>query len=55
MIKSEPDLLAERIAIKSYREMIAYLGDQDPTTRNWFALILLKRTDSLSESRERRT
>ena len=23
--------------------------------RNWFALILLKRTDSLSESRERRT
>jgi L-histidine N-alpha-methyltransferase len=23
--------------------------------RNWFGLILLKRTDSLSESRERRT
>ncbi|WP_020208055.1 ferritin-like domain-containing protein [Gilvimarinus chinensis] len=27
------DLIAERIAISSYREMIAYVGDQDPTTR----------------------
>lgn len=27
------DLVAERIAIDSYREMIAYVGDQDPTTR----------------------
>lgn len=26
------DLVAERIAIDSYREMIQYLGDQDPTT-----------------------
>jgi len=30
MIKE--DLIAERIAIESYREMIAYLGDRDPTT-----------------------
>src|SRR5438045_5146852 len=27
------DLVAERIAIDSYREFIQYLGDQDPTTR----------------------
>ncbi len=27
------DLIAERIAISSYREMIAYVGDKDPTTR----------------------
>jgi bacterioferritin len=27
------DLLAERVAIESYREMIAYIGDRDSTTR----------------------
>lgn len=26
------DLIAERVAIESYREMIIYLGDNDPTT-----------------------
>ena len=31
MIKE--DLVAERIAIDSYREMIEYLGSDDPTTR----------------------
>lgn len=31
MIKE--DLIAERIAIDSYREVIRYLGDDDPTTR----------------------
>lgn len=31
MIKE--DLVAERIAIDSYTEMIAYIGDTDPTTR----------------------
>ncbi len=30
MIKE--DLVAERIAIDSYRELIAYIGHQDPTT-----------------------
>ena len=34
------DLIAERIAIESYREMIAYLGDQDPTTRRMLMEIL---------------
>lgn len=31
MIKE--NLVAERIAIESYREMVAYIGEQDPTTR----------------------
>jgi bacterioferritin len=38
MIKE--DLVAERIAIDSYREMIQYLGDQDPTTRTMLESIL---------------
>lgn len=38
MIKE--DLIAERIAIESYREMIAYLGDMDPTTQRMLKEIL---------------
>lgn len=38
MIKE--DLIAERIAIDSYREMAAYLGDDDPTTRRLLEGIL---------------
>src|SRR5471032_2244407 len=38
MIKE--DLVAERIAIESYREMIGYLGDQDPTTQRMLKEIL---------------
>lgn len=38
MIKE--DLVAERIAIDSYREMINYIGDRDPTTRNMLEDIL---------------
>jgi bacterioferritin len=34
------DLIAERIAIESYREMIAYLGANDPTTQRLFREIL---------------
>jgi bacterioferritin len=34
------NLVAERIAIESYREMIAYLGDQDPTTHRMLQSIL---------------
>lgn len=34
------DLVAERIAIDSYREMAAYLSDKDPTTRRVFEEIL---------------
>lgn len=38
MIKE--DLVAERIAIDSYKEMIAYIGDKDPTTRRLLEQIL---------------
>ena len=38
MIKE--DLIAERIAIDSYREMINYLGTNDPTTRRLMESIL---------------
>ena len=38
MIKE--NLVAERIAIESYREMIGYLGDQDTTTRRMLEEIL---------------
>jgi bacterioferritin len=38
MIKE--DLVAERIAIDSYRDIIKYLGDQDPTTRRMMEGIL---------------
>lgn len=36
----EADLIAERIAIDSYREMITYIGDADPTTRRMLEEIL---------------
>jgi bacterioferritin len=38
MIKE--DLVAERIAIDSYRELIRYLGDEDPTTSHLLKEIL---------------
>ncbi len=38
MIKE--DLVAERIAIDSYRDMINYLGNEDPTTRRMLEQIL---------------
>ena len=40
MIKE--DLVAERIAIDSYREMITYFGNEDPTSRRLLEEILAK-------------
>lgn len=40
MIKE--DLVAERIAIESYTEIVQYLGDKDPTTRRMMEWILAK-------------
>ena len=34
------DLIAERVAIESYREMIAYLAENDPTTQRMLKEIL---------------
>lgn len=36
----EADLVAERIAIESYREMIAFIGTKDPTSRRLMESIL---------------
>src|SRR5207248_7122488 len=36
------DLVAERIAIESYSEIIRYLGDKDPTSRRVMEKILVK-------------
>lgn len=36
------DLIAERIAIESYRDMIAFVGSDDPTTRRLLENILMK-------------
>lgn len=50
MIKE--NLVAERIAIESYSEMIRYIGDKDPTTRRLLEGILEKEeehADDLSE------
>ncbi len=50
------DLVAERIAIDSYREMIVYLGNNDPTTRRMLEGILAveeEHADDLSTMLER--
>ena len=36
------DLIAERVAIDSYKEMISYLGSNDPTTKRMLEEILAK-------------
>jgi bacterioferritin len=36
----EEDLVAERVAIESYSEMIRYVGENDPTTRRLLESIL---------------
>ena len=40
MIKE--DLVAERIAVESYSEIIRYFGDRDPTSRRLMEEILAK-------------
>jgi bacterioferritin len=36
------NLIAERVAIESYKEMIAYVGERDPTTHRMLKGILAK-------------
>ncbi len=43
------DLIAERIAIDSYREMIAYVGDKDSTTRRLLEGILEQEEEHADE------
>ena len=37
------NLIAERIAIEAYRQMIVLIGDKDPTTRRMLEEILSRR------------
>ena len=45
----QEDLVAERIAIESYAEMIHYIGDDDPTTRRVLEEILAKEEEHAEE------
>jgi bacterioferritin len=45
------DLVAERVAIESYREMIQFVGIQDPTTRRLLESILAKEEEHAEELR----
>ena len=45
------DLVAERIAIESYAEMVRYLGDDDPTTRRLMEEILAKEEEHADDLR----
>jgi len=49
MIKE--DLVAERIAVESYAEMVRYLGDDDPTTRRLLEEILAKEEEHADDLR----
>ena len=49
MIKE--DLVAERIAIESYSEIIRYLGDSDPTSRRLMEDILAKEEEHAEDMR----
>jgi bacterioferritin len=48
------DLIAERIAIESYREIIHYLGEKDVTTRTLFESILAVEEEHAEELRSMR-
>jgi bacterioferritin len=48
------DLIAERIAIESYREIIQYLGNKDETTRQLFESILAVEEEDAQELRSLR-
>ena len=43
------DLIAERIAIETYREIIRYFGDKDPTSRVMLEEILAKEEEHADE------
>jgi bacterioferritin len=45
------DLIAERIAIESYNEIIRYLGDNDPTSRRVMEEILAKEEEHAEDMR----
>lgn len=46
------DLIAERVAIESYRQMIAAIGDKDPTTRNMLIDIMSVEEEHADDMRD---
>ena len=46
------DLIAERIAVESYRELIQYVGDRDPTTKKMLEGILAQEEEHADEFRD---
>ncbi|MCU1337587.1 MAG: Bacterioferritin [Bryobacterales bacterium] len=46
------DLVAERIAVESYSEIIRYLGDDDPTTRRAMEKILSKEEEHADDMKK---
>jgi bacterioferritin len=50
MIRS--NLIAERVAIEAYRQMIALIGDKDPTTRRLMEEILSVEEEHADELRD---
>ena len=46
------DLIAERVAIESYRQMILAIGDKDPTTRQMLVEILAVEEEHADDLRD---
>jgi bacterioferritin len=46
------NLIAERVAIESYRQMIAAIGDKDPTTRNLLIEIMAVEEEHADDMRD---
>jgi len=46
------DLIAERVAIESYRQMIQTIGDKDPTTRNMLIEIMAVEEEHADDLRD---
>jgi bacterioferritin len=46
------DLLAERIAVESYNEIIRYLGNDDPTTRIAMEQIMAKEEEHAEDMKQ---
>ena len=46
------DLVAERVAIESYRQMIAAIGDKDPTTRQMLVEIMAVEEEHADDLRD---
>jgi bacterioferritin len=45
----EEDLVAERIAIETYRDLVSYFGDRDPTTRILLEKILAQEEEHAND------